>query len=134
MSKELQLSPVFAVEYSSNGVLHCSFYYDYVPHSIRVKRFVGQIHPVRRVFEISPVHWLKNLDELLALWRNGELEKDNVEVEETKATNETEAEARLRRLTTLDAIIRGGPQRSSEGEVAIARELFKRYSGKEWVQ
>lgn len=132
-SKDLQLSPVFAAEYTQFGMPKVAFYYDYVPHSVRSERVIAMVCPVSRIIEVSPIHWLKTLDELLALWKNGELEKDASVMGETKM-GETDAEARLRRLTTLDAIIRGGPARSSEGEVAIARELFKRYTGEEWKQ
>lgn len=133
MSKELQLSPVFAVEYTSFGIKKVAFYQDYVPNSVRFERVVAMVCPVERIIEVSPIHWLKSLDELIALWKNGDLDKDASVMGETKA-GETDAEARIRRLSTLDAIIRGGPSRSSEGEVAIARELFKRYTGKEWEQ
>jgi len=130
--KDLQLTPVLAVEYARLGKTQVAFYYDYVPNSVRVERLIGGLYPVTRIAEVSPIHWLKTLDELLTLWKNGDLEKDASELGETKVS-ETDAEARLRRLTTLDAIIRGGPARSSEGEVAIAREIFKRYTGKEWA-
>lgn len=132
MSKQLQLSPVFAVEYRQHGMLHCDFYYDFVPHSVRVERLMAGLFPVDRIIEVSPVHWLKTLDELLLLWTRGELNKDASVVGELKI-EETDVEARLRRLETLDAIIRGGPGRSSEGEVSQAKELFKTYTGKEWT-
>lgn len=88
MSKDLQLSPVFGVEYTQWGIPKVAFYFDYVPNSVRYERVIGMIYAVDRIIEVSPVHWLKTLDELLALWKSGDLENDASVMGETTSQEE----------------------------------------------